>query len=255
MGISLPSFSKLKSSMGNVATSPSRTAMSKTRCPPKSEKKELYKAKVLFQRNAPTEAELQQEYLPYVMELWESSDCAAIFASDVGCEDECDDFGNADETVENTRGLHPRYDMYQTVAPVRRSGGTLGSLADVQAQYQEDHEQIALFAAEVECVDYEVLFDAENFEDDAAPVVTMDNEGVVEQFKRLVAQPERPQQYNNAVSYNANRAQDFGIYRDSVMEAAVVRLLDNRSASYSPRENVLSDRAQITQARHSNCLA
>jgi hypothetical protein len=236
MGFSLLSLSKLKSPLESVAASPARTPI--PRYSSRDEKKKLDNGKILFQRNAPTEAEVQQDYSPYAMELWKTSDYATIAADDAGCVGKYSDYGRADEIVENTRGTNPQYDLRRPAAPVRRPGGELTSLANIQAQHQEDHGHIALFAGGAESFQYEVLFDAED--DDAAPVITVDDVVVIEQFKRLLAEPEGEQCYDAEMSYNANRSLDYGVYGVAVA-AAVDRILDCPSEAYKPYGRVCSE--------------
>jgi hypothetical protein len=181
--------------------------------------------KAPLQRNVPTEVELQKDYSPYDMELWEDTDYAAVSSSDIGdIRNQHDDFGLADQIVENTRGPYPRFDMRHLGSQVRKSGGELGSLAAVAASHQQEYEHMACFATEDKCVKYEVLFDADEEQVGPAPVVAVDEDAVVEQFKRLLERP------TVASSYNANSALDFG--------ASTGGLVDVPSVAYTPKDRV-----------------
>jgi hypothetical protein len=247
MGFSFPvSSRKGKSPASSAAATPVRTSSPRTF--PKSEAKKVQKCKSFFKLGTPSEAELMRNFQSYTIELWEDSegeaDYATFSAGDVGdADEECEkeflmeykknDMDRAADVVENTRGTHPRHDLCQTEAPVRKSGGQLGSLAAVQAQYQEELEQFAMLDAGTGPVSYELVFDAEDYIEDPAPVVTLDQAAVTEQFERLLSRSEPEKRPVSAISFGDYKALGFEVQDDSVMKTTLDRVLNRPCSAYN----------------------
>lgn len=85
-------------------------------------------------------------------------------------------YRRVEEFVENTRGLHLKYGLGAADggAPMRSPGGN--NVTGIQR-----------LTSEAESVNFNVLYDTESDDDEPAPVVTMNPEGVAEQFQRMMA--------------------------------------------------------------------
>ncbi|KAF2868635.1 hypothetical protein BDV95DRAFT_118212 [Massariosphaeria phaeospora] len=192
MGFNIPrSLTKGKSSSSTIASSRSSSSSKKSAAssPPKSsdELLDMYSDYMLEGWPTPSansEPLQDDDYQTVTLITPQAANGYDIIASpsveEFMADYKVDDFGAAERMMENTRGGLSEIDMYGANVETRRAGGASGK------------KQRAGKVSASPGADAEIIFDVEDSgfcanedEADAAPVVTLDMDGVADQFRRM----------------------------------------------------------------------